>query len=137
MPTPPAGSTAPSGPCFSWSTARHWSPQWESASSPTGSSACSGRASPCSSRRRPRHPACQPLGRRHGRCEPRDMADDVMTQTDAIARLKELVEDIDFTMLTTQDAGGNLVSRPMSTRQMDENGAIWFFTGEDTKKVDE
>ena len=65
------------------------------------------------------------------------MADEVLTQTDAIARLKELVEDIDFTMMTTQDAAGNLVSRPMSTRQMDENGAIWFFTAEDTKKVDE
>ncbi len=65
------------------------------------------------------------------------MTDDVMTQTDAIARLKELVEEIDFTMMTTQDAAGNLVSRPMSTRQMDEHGAIWFFTADDTKKVDE
>lgn len=60
-----------------------------------------------------------------------------MTQTDALARLKELVEDIDFTMLTTQDAAGNLVARPMSTRQMDENGDIWFFTADDSKKVDE
>jgi general stress protein 26 len=65
------------------------------------------------------------------------MADEPMTQTDATERLKELVEDIDFTMLTTQDPAGNLVSRPMSTRQMDERGAIWFFTSEDTKKVDE
>ena len=65
------------------------------------------------------------------------MADEEMTQTDAIARVKELVEDIDFTMLTTQDPAGNLVSRPMSTRQMDENGDIWFFTLDDTKKVDE
>ncbi len=46
----------------------------------------------------------------------------------AIARVRELVEDIDFTMLTTQDAAGNLVSRPMSTRQMDDDGDIWFFT---------
>jgi len=65
------------------------------------------------------------------------MTDDAMTRADAIARLKELVEDIDFTMLTTQDAAGNLVSRPMSTREMDENGDIWFFTADDTKKVDE
>ena len=65
------------------------------------------------------------------------MSDQEMTQVDAIKRVKELVEDIDFTMLTTVDAAGNLVSRPMSTRQMDENGAIWFFTGDDTKKVDE
>ena len=42
------------------------------------------------------------------------------------ARVAELVEDIDFTMLTTTDSEGNLVSRPMSTRQMDDAGAIWF-----------
>ncbi|KQZ82226.1 pyridoxamine 5-phosphate oxidase [Microbacterium sp. Root166] len=63
-------------------------------------------------------------------------ADD-LTGTAAIERLKELVEDIDFTMLTTRDAEGNLVSRPMSTREMDDTGDIWFFTLEDTKKVDE
>lgn len=54
---------------------------------------------------------------------------------EAIARVKELVEDIDFTMLTTRDAAGNLVSRPMSTRQMDDAGNIWFFTLEHTQKV--
>src|SRR5215207_3794295 len=107
------------------------------ASSRTGSSACSGHDSPGSSRLRRPHPGCQPLGPRGRCCEPRVMAEETMTQTDAIARLKELVEDIDFTMLTTQDAAGNLVSRPMSTRQMDDNGTIWFFTAEDTKKVDE
>ena len=51
-----------------------------------------------------------------------------VTGAEAMARIKELVEDIDFTMLTTQDAAGNLVSRPMSTRQMDDSGDIWFFT---------
>jgi general stress protein 26 len=60
-----------------------------------------------------------------------------LTGMDAIRRVKELVEDIDFTMLTTADSAGNLVSRPMSTRQMDDNGDIWFFTLDDTKKVAE
>ncbi|KAA9111090.1 pyridoxamine 5'-phosphate oxidase family protein [Microbacterium rhizomatis] len=60
-----------------------------------------------------------------------------LTGTDALARVKELVEDIDFTMLTTQDDDGNLVSRPMSTRQMDASGDIWFFTAEDSEKVEE
>ncbi|QIG38173.1 pyridoxamine 5'-phosphate oxidase family protein [Microbacterium sp. 4R-513] len=60
-----------------------------------------------------------------------------VTGTEANARIKDLVEDIDFTMLTTIDADGNLVGRPMSTRQMDENGDIWFFTSDHTKKVDE
>nr|WP_314841279.1 pyridoxamine 5'-phosphate oxidase family protein [uncultured Microbacterium sp.] len=57
--------------------------------------------------------------------------------TEAMQRVTELVEDIDFTMLTTIDDDGNLVSRPMSTRQMDESGAIWFFTAEHTEKVEE
>lgn len=56
---------------------------------------------------------------------------------EAIARVKELVEDIDFTMLTTRDGAGNLVSRPMSTRQMDDAGDIWFFTLEHTQKVEQ
>ncbi|MCT9821567.1 pyridoxamine 5'-phosphate oxidase family protein [Microbacterium sp. W1N] len=60
-----------------------------------------------------------------------------VTGPEAIARVKELVEDIDFTMLTTHDDDGNLVSRPMSTREMDEAGDIWFFTSDDTRKVDE
>lgn len=60
-----------------------------------------------------------------------------ITGTEALARVKELVEDIDITMLTTTDADGRLVSRPMSTRRMDEHGDIWFFTADDTKKVDE
>lgn len=60
-----------------------------------------------------------------------------ITGPDAVERLKELVEDIDFTMLTTVDDDGNLVSRPMSTREMDEAGDIWFFTSDDTDKVDE
>lgn len=60
-----------------------------------------------------------------------------LTGTEAAAKVKELVEDIDFTMLTTTDDEGNLVSRPMSTRQMDAAGDIWFFTSEDTEKVDE
>ncbi|MGN7948104.1 pyridoxamine 5'-phosphate oxidase family protein [Microbacterium sp. 22215] len=60
-----------------------------------------------------------------------------ITGPEALARVAELVEDIDFTMLTTTDDDGNLVSRPMSTRQMDDAGDIWFFTAEDTEKVDE
>jgi general stress protein 26 len=60
-----------------------------------------------------------------------------LTGTEATERFKELVEDIDFAMLTTRDEQGKLVSRPMSTRQMDEHGDLWFFTAEDTKKVAE
>lgn len=60
-----------------------------------------------------------------------------LTGDEALARLKELVEDIDLTMLTTRDDDGHLVSRPMSTREVDADGSIWFFTSDLSKKVDE
>lgn len=47
-----------------------------------------------------------------------------------------MLQGIDFTMLTTI-AGGKLHSRPMSTQEMDENGDLWFFSADNTRKVDE
>ena len=54
----------------------------------------------------------------------------------SIEQLKEMLEGIDFAMLTTL-AGGKLRSRPMSTQEMDENGDLWFFTSDQTHKIDE
>jgi general stress protein 26 len=54
----------------------------------------------------------------------------------SIEQLKELLEGIDFAMLVTM-AGNKLRSRPMSTQEMDENGDLWFFTSDETHKVDE
>lgn len=58
------------------------------------------------------------------------------TRQESIGKLKAMLEDIDFAMLTTI-AGGKLRSRPMSTQEVDEKGNLWFFTSEDTHKVDE
>jgi general stress protein 26 len=58
------------------------------------------------------------------------------TRQESIEHLKQLTEGIDFAMLTTH-AGGHLRSRPMSTQEMDSNGDLWFFTSEDTHKVEE
>jgi general stress protein 26 len=58
------------------------------------------------------------------------------TRQESIEKLKSLTEDIDFCMLTTLD-GGQLRSRPMSTQEMDEGGNLWFFTSDQTHKVDE
>lgn len=55
---------------------------------------------------------------------------------EAIEKFKKLTEGIDFCMLTTIN-GGQLRSRPMSTQEMDENGDLWFFTSDETHKVDE
>lgn len=58
------------------------------------------------------------------------------TRQESIEKFKSLTEGIDFCMLTTIN-GGQLRSRPMSTQEMDENGELWFFTNDDTHKVDE
>lgn len=55
---------------------------------------------------------------------------------ESIAKLKELIEDIDFCMLTTMDEG-YLRSRPMSTQEFEFNGDLWFFTSDNTHKVEE
>lgn len=54
----------------------------------------------------------------------------------SIEQLKEMLEGIDFAMLTTL-ADGKFRSRPMSTQEMDENGDLWFFTSDQTHKIDE
>jgi len=58
------------------------------------------------------------------------------TTTESIEKLKELTEGIDFCMLTTID-GGVLRSRPMSTQEFEFDGELWFFTSDDTHKVEE
>lgn len=55
---------------------------------------------------------------------------------ESIKKIKEITEGIDFCMLTTID-GGVLRSRPMSTQDADPSGDLWFFTSEDTHKVEE
>lgn len=57
-------------------------------------------------------------------------------RTRSLEQLKGLLEGIDFTMLTTI-ANGKIHSRPMSTQEMDENGDLWFFTSDDSRKIDE
>ena len=57
-------------------------------------------------------------------------------RTGSIEKLKGLIEGIDFCMLTTIDSG-NLRSRPMSTQQFEFDGDLWFFTNDDTHKVEE
>lgn len=51
-------------------------------------------------------------------------------------KLKEMLEGIDFCMLTTID-GGQLRSRPMSTQEFEFDGDLWFFTRDNTHKADE
>jgi general stress protein 26 len=58
------------------------------------------------------------------------------TRTDDLEKLRELVKDIDFCMLTTVDEQGDMHSRPMSANgDIDPNGDLWFFTGASSQKV--
>ena len=54
------------------------------------------------------------------------------TNQEKVEKLRELIKEIDFAMLTTVDAGGNLRSRPMSTQQAEFDGDVWFITSNDT-----
>lgn len=55
---------------------------------------------------------------------------------ESINKIKELTEGIDFCMLTTIDSG-MLRSRPMSTQEFDFDGDLWFFTSDNTHKIEE
>lgn len=54
-----------------------------------------------------------------------------------LEKVRDMIEDIRITMMTTIDQEGNLVSRPMAALQVDEEGTIWFFTNRTSPKVDQ
>ena len=60
------------------------------------------------------------------------------TRSDDLEKLREMIKDIDFCMLTTIDENGDLHSRPMSSNgAIEGDGDIWFFTGLASHKVNE
>lgn len=56
---------------------------------------------------------------------------------DHIKKLRELIKDIKFAMLTTVEEDGTLHSRPMATQHSEFDGDLWFFTNAKAPKVDE
>lgn len=50
-------------------------------------------------------------------------------QTSDIKKIRDLMKDIKFAMLTTMEEDGALRSRPMTTQDIEFDGDIWFFTG--------
>jgi len=58
------------------------------------------------------------------------------TRQSSIEKIRDLTEGIDFCMLTTID-GGHLRSRPMSTQKFEFDGDLWFFTDDNTHKIQE
>ena len=60
------------------------------------------------------------------------------TRQGDLQKIRELIKDIDFCMLTTVDESGDLRSRPMSSNgDVDDDGDIWFFTNASSHKVTE
>lgn len=61
-----------------------------------------------------------------------------MSVEEHLKTLRELIQEIDFGMLTTIDEDGNLRSRPMSTNgEVEPDGDLWFFTYASSHKVEE
>ena len=57
---------------------------------------------------------------------------------DNLEKVRELVKEIDFCMLSTVDENGDLHSRPMSVNgEIDPDGDLWFFTNANSHKVTE
>ena len=54
-----------------------------------------------------------------------------------LAELLELMEDIDYALLTTRAKDGFLVSRPLSTQTADPDGTLWFFVSDHSRKAEE
>ncbi|MBO0899325.1 pyridoxamine 5'-phosphate oxidase family protein [Cellulomonas sp. zg-ZUI222] len=63
--------------------------------------------------------------------------EDGPTRDEALAKVRELLGDHHLAMLTTQDASGALVSRPMGVQDTEFDGDLWFFTTLDSHKVAE
>jgi len=53
---------------------------------------------------------------------------------EGIDKLKELVKEIDFCMFCTKTDEMPFSTRPMSTRDVDDEGNIWFFSRADSNK---
>lgn len=56
---------------------------------------------------------------------------------EALEKFHKLVDDVHICMFTTIDNDGNVMSRPMWTAKIDDEGNAWFFTNEFSEKVQE
>jgi general stress protein 26 len=56
---------------------------------------------------------------------------------DELDRIGTLIESARTALLTTVDANGRLVSRPMAVQEREFDGDLWFFTEDPSHKTDE
>ncbi len=62
---------------------------------------------------------------------------DQPTHEEGVQKLRDLMKDIKFGMLTTIHEGGAFHARPMTLLQAEPNGDLWFLTGKNTAVVSE
>jgi len=55
--------------------------------------------------------------------------------TPSAQKVAELAKDIHIGMLTTIDADGHFVSRPMAQQEVEFDGDLWFFAERNSRKV--
>jgi general stress protein 26 len=60
-----------------------------------------------------------------------------MAHEDDIKKIAELTSKARVGILTTRDAEGHLVSRPLAMQDEEFDGTLWFFTQDPSPKVDD
>jgi general stress protein 26 len=60
-----------------------------------------------------------------------------MTREQMVAKVAELIKDINVAMMTTEAEDGLLHSRPMATQKTEFDGTLWFFSGLNSGKISE
>ncbi|MFZ6656421.1 pyridoxamine 5'-phosphate oxidase family protein [Undibacterium sp. TJN19] len=53
------------------------------------------------------------------------------TENDQLEKIRDMIKDVKFGMLTTVDENRQLSSRPLTSQQVDASGNIWFFISDE------
>jgi general stress protein 26 len=56
---------------------------------------------------------------------------------EAVQKFRDLADQVNICMFTTTDNSHNIMSRPMWTADIDDEGNAWFFTNEFSEKIHE
>ena len=62
---------------------------------------------------------------------------EITTEAETFRKIDSLIKGIHIAMLTTVAADSSLHSRPMATQAREFDGAVWFFSSDDSGKVHE
>jgi general stress protein 26 len=60
-----------------------------------------------------------------------------VSRNEEVAKLAELITDIQVCMFTTTNEDGHLMSRPMAVQEVEFDGDLWFFTKLSGRKIDQ